>query len=302
MQKMVIILLSISVFILTACNDLIGTVEEFGCGFTSGKTQAHCYKDSANRQNDPDPCSKIQSLDDVGNAPKNQCFQDLAVANKDSSYCEKIINPGFVSTTKEACKAALLRMGVTAEAPTQSQCRFDSDCAPICEGNVYWKRGCDAQSNACKNTFDTLCTLETIGDFQFQAICDTEGCHRNTKAIEGRIDELVIKGKQYTKDMERITQYQLIATKRCLSALEDVTNKLIVDAATAMASPLPSLAEIGASRTLDAIEKLTETQMSAEEFIALHCSLQKSLGTDFKLVEKKRDIILEQIRELRAST
>ena len=172
-------------FITSGCaflDMIIGNIEEVGCRFTSGKTQDHCYKDAANRQNDADVCDKVKGLSDVGNAPKNQCYQDLAMKNKDPTYCDRIVNPGVVSTTKEACQAVVEKVSPGSPAKP-GQCTYDSDCRSICEGNTFWKQGCDAQTNTCVKTFDTPCIQETISDFEFQQLCTKEVFVRNTQAI-----------------------------------------------------------------------------------------------------------------------
>jgi len=46
----------------------------------------------------------------------------------------------------------------------EGECKYDSDCAAICEGNTMWKMGCNAQNNSCEKTFDTDC-ITNMGTF-----------------------------------------------------------------------------------------------------------------------------------------
>src|SRR3989338_2412912 len=50
--------------------------------------------------------------------------------------------------------------GPTSNDNSGKECRFDSDCSTICEGDVFWKRGCDPQTDKCKKTFETDCTTK----------------------------------------------------------------------------------------------------------------------------------------------
>jgi len=219
------------------------------------------------------------------------------VATKDMKICNRIINPGSVSTTKEACIQAVKRV-LGNEGENDGECRFDSDCESICEGNVLWKQGCNARSNTCEKIFDTHCGSEIIADLEFEKLCDLSGCQRNSAAITTEINRLTEKWKKNNEDHQRLNQLQLESAKLCISTLEDVTNLFLVKSALLIASPLQSLEEIGASTTIDIIEKLNDKSTPPEELIAHHCKLENQLTTDMNLVIKKRDLIKKQIDEL----
>ena len=115
----------------------------------------------------------------------------------------------------------------------KGECRFDSDCASVCEGDVFWKRGCDAQTDKCVKTFDTDCAAQAtaFGEDSFPKLCTTLGCTDDTSAIHARKEELVSQANDYSAAMQQTTELRQVAAKNCISALADVTDKLIIDTA-----------------------------------------------------------------------
>jgi len=69
-------------------------------------------------------------------------------------YCEQgyIMKEGNCEQQEVSDEEA--QSGEGAEA---SVCKYDSDCAPVCEGSVAWKRGCNPRENVCEKTFETDC-------------------------------------------------------------------------------------------------------------------------------------------------
>jgi hypothetical protein len=99
-----LILLAMFVFIFSGCG-AVGSIEEIGCGFMSGKNQDHCFQDAAKRKDSFETCGKIKAetfsaLE--GPATRDKCYLQVAEQKRDPSGCEKI-EGGMISYTKEEC-------------------------------------------------------------------------------------------------------------------------------------------------------------------------------------------------------
>lgn len=203
------------------------------------------------------------------------------------------------NTVKNAT-GGLIGGGTDKPKPTR-ECRFDSDCKPVCEGNTFWKRGCDAQTDKCVKTFDTDCSSQytSIGEFSFEKLCYASGCADAAASISDKKSELIAEANGYTAQMEQANELQQVASKNCRSALADVTDKLIIDAALSLGKIPKSTTSIYSMTTKQTVERIGKAampsnKMSAEEYIALNCKAVESLGTDFALASKKRDIVMKQ--------
>jgi len=186
----------------------------------------------------------------------------------------------------------------------KGECRFDSDCAALCEGGVFWKRGCDARENKCVKTFDTDCSAQAtaIGTDSFPKLCTASGCVEDSTAIHARKEELVSEANDYTAAMQEATELRQVASKNCISALADVTDKLIIDTALSFGR-LPksstSIYSITTKQTINTLGKAAtggSGKMSAEEFISLNCNAIKALDTDYAVASKKRDLVMAQAK------
>ncbi|MFH1094850.1 MAG: hypothetical protein V1728_01390 [Candidatus Micrarchaeota archaeon] len=183
------------------------------------------------------------------------------------------------------------------------ECRFDSDCPPLCEGSVFWKRGCDAQTDKCVRTFDTDCGMQptVLGEFSFPGLCAPGGCVQDNAAIRAKKSELVSQANGYTAAMQQTTDLRQTASRNCRSALADVTDKLIIDTALSFGRLPRSGTSIYSITTKNTIERLGKTvsgsdKMPVEEYIALNCKAVESLDADYALLAKKRDIVIEQAK------
>ena len=195
----------------------------------------------------------------------------------------------------------LLNLGGAAP---KGECRFDSDCASVCEGSVFWKRGCDAQTDKCVKTFDTDCGAHAaaFGEDSFPKMCTTSGCVDDTSAIHARKEELVSQANDYTAAMQQATELRQVAAKNCIGALADVTDKLIIDTALSFSKLPTSATSIYSMTTKQAVNTLGKAasggsgKMSAEEFISLNCNAIKALDSDYALFSKKRDLVMAQAK------
>ena len=157
----------------------------------------------------------------------------------------------------------------------EGECKFDSDCDAVCEGNVAWKMGCNARNNTCEQTFDTDCDseVEEFAGLSFPKACADGVCIRDDAAIEemrialqGEKDMWIDTVNAINGTRLDLTTAMLDANKRCLNGLADMTNLLILEGATRIASVLaggiPDVAKMTAS-TADHAAGLLQSNIEA---------------------------------------
>lgn len=227
---------------------------------------------------------------------EKQFEQDLEkeMVKQAQHNAENAINDTIGSTVKGVKDALGLGNGNN---QTSGECRFDSDCTAICESSVYWKRGCDAQTNKCIKTFDTDCAANPtlISSYSFAKLCTTGGCIEDTDSIHAKKEELVAKANDYTAAMQQTTSLRQVAAKNCISALADVTDNLIISTALTFSIPgkAADLYTEVARNMIEVIGNAGSSKMSAEEYISLNCNAIKVLDTEYALLSKKRDIVIK---------
>ena len=154
----------------------------------------------------------------------------------------------------------------------EGECKFDSDCDAMCEGDVAWKMGCNARTDTCEKTFDTDCStdIEVFGNLDFSKVCGEGVCVRDTESInETRANLLGEKAlwsntvKEINGVRLEINQAMLDANKNCLNGLADMTNLAIVEFANRvgniLAGGIPDVAAMTASAAQKASGLLSES-------------------------------------------
>ena len=152
------------------------------------------------------------------------------------------------------------------------ECKFDSDCDPICEGDVAWKMGCNARKNICEKTFDTDCStdIEVFGNLDFSKVCGEVVCVRDIESINETRANLLNEKALWSNTVKEINgvrleinQAMLDANKNCLNGLADMTNLAIVEFATRVGSILaggiPDVASMTAKAADEAAGLLSES-------------------------------------------
>ncbi len=147
----------------------------------------------------------------------------------------------------------------------KGECKYDSDCDAICEGDVMWKMGCNPRENKCIKTFDTDCysDAESFGEYSFPKICQAGACVRDENSIRAQKDKLIAEKKLWSDTVKEINsvrdgirQAMLDSNKNCINGIADMTNVAIVEFATRIASVLaggiPDVAAMTASAAEDA--------------------------------------------------
>ena len=153
----------------------------------------------------------------------------------------------------------------------EGECKFDNDCDAVCEGNVVWKMGCNARDNTCEQTFDTNCDdeVEEFSGLSFSKTCQSGVCVRDDGAIEemrialqGEKDMWIDTVNAINGTRLSLSTAMLDANKRCLNGLADMTNLLILEGATRIASVLaggiPDVAKMAASTASHSASLLQE--------------------------------------------
>gem|GEM_PF-2750615 len=281
-----------------------------------------CLTEIAANTNNTALCDKVGGL--IIAATRIDCLYAVARSNNNSSACSLIgdetqSRAGIEMNSKVCLSQLKARGSVVADGTTTSstvagesnngECKFDSDCSGICENNTYWKRGCDAQTNTCKKTFDTNCAeeKETFGTYSIGKVCKSDGCQTNTLAIENKKKELSDQKKQLSDKVkewlaarQEATALMMTSNKNCLGALSEVTNKLIIDSATKLGMLPKTMWDVTSDVTNNLLDQLGSNPkaMSAEEFISLNCNLYKALQTDLDLLEKKINKAQDEYRNL----
>ena len=142
----------------------------------------------------------------------------------------------------------------------KGECKYDSDCDPICEGDIMWKMGCNARTDICEKTFDTDCgaDIENFGEQNFPKMCSAGECVRDTDSIEAAKTALTEDKKMWSDTVKEINSVRdgirdamLDANKNCINGIADMTNVAIIEFSTRIASVLaggiPDIAAITAS-------------------------------------------------------
>ncbi len=210
----------------------------------------------------------------------------------------------------------------------EGECKYDSDCDNICEGDVMWKQGCNPRENECVKTFDTDCSadIEEFSDFKFPKICKSGECVRDQASINNQRNELetlqkeiINETKELNASRDGLRDAMLDANKNCLNGLADMTNVAIMEFATrvasVMAGGLPEIADVSVDYANDALNKLygyldnaeptEEKKLKPHEYIKLNCDLyhhfiklQKVSDDELEKLLEEAQILEEQINSL----
>lgn len=234
------------------------------------------------------------------------CYTAVAVSEADPSICVRISDSGMRSTCEYRASSA--------EPTDTGDCKYDSECPSICEGDVRWNRGCNPRTGECIKTFDYPCKehTDTFGDYSFGRICVGGECVRDDASVNAKKAELQAEKKQISDEVK-----DMLAAKqelqevwipyyyaRCHNALADVTNKLIIDTAMMLRSPPSKFSDITSSTSQDLINTMlsqtteSTTEMSPEEFIAWNCNFYNALYQDLAIYDTKIEHKQAEVREI----
>jgi hypothetical protein len=122
---------------------------------------------------------------------EQECYEDEGIYSKGKcTYCDddevvvnnKCVNTDDVDESDEYGEED----GDEDDVDEERECRYDSDCDPMCEGGVAWRMGCNPRENECVKTFDDDCSsdIEEFSGLSFPKICAEGICVRDDVAIE----------------------------------------------------------------------------------------------------------------------
>ena len=314
---------------------------------SSGGTRTKCFIKLAKRKKDGSYCEHIGKNEMAPNYAREECYQAIAVETNDAEYCEKMGDykawgndiSGGSAYSKEDCLASLTfdenenenENEDDEENIEEGECKYDSDCDSICEGNVYWKMGCNARTNTCEKTFDTDCSNENtnIGVFSFPKLCSIKSsCIDNKTEILGMKTALSSEAMQWNNLMQNIERARRQALDNCIDALSDVTSKFIIDSAVTFSSiaglrmntSYQSMAEfnkfiqpsggtvssLASAQVTGPVQQLLDTlggiavkdvldtkpKMKVEKYIDLHCNAATTLKAEYDRLATERDNVI----------
>ncbi|PLX27755.1 hypothetical protein C0583_00750 [Candidatus Parcubacteria bacterium] len=252
------------------------------------------------------------------------CTEDNGIfENKKCKYCGE---DELASEGKCISQADVLieEDGIISEEGDEGECKYDSDCKPICEGNTMWKMGCNPRLNMCEKTFDTNCrsNSESFGDMIFSMVCSGGECVRDLAAVDNKRQELEEKKKKASdslKDLNKkrddLNVVMLESNKNCLNGIADMTNVAIVEFATRVASistgGVPDLASVSVDYVNDALNRLgayangepeeEEKKLKPDEYIKINCDLYKYFSEELASTDQELDELLEEAKSAEAS-
>lgn len=202
----------------------------------------------------------------------------------------------------------------------KGECKYDDECAAICEGDIKWKRGCNARTNTCEKTFDTNCSsdVEVFGGLNFPKMCNAGACVRDVQSIEqmkielqSLKDESIDDAKLTNAQRQELQVVMMDANKNCINGIADMTNVAIVEFGTRVGSivagGLPGLADVAVDYVNDAINKLTaqdksnlpkEQKLKPDEYIALNCGLYNHFKNYLAIADAELDNDLDTAHEI----
>ncbi|MCK5282162.1 MAG: hypothetical protein KAK00_02030 [Nanoarchaeota archaeon] len=232
------------------------------CANLAGNEANICYKQYSIDADDFDSCALITSdgesdecyiyfaVEDSNHelcgelnlkTNRDECYYGIALANTNSEFCESIEK----DSKKEECYENIETMSEE----EAGDCKYDSDCDAICEGDIKWKMGCDARTNTCIKTFDYDCKeqKEKFASYEFSMVCADGECVSNDAEIAAMKAELIALQAEISAEFKELNSYRETyknekyeAQNKCLDILSDVTNKFIIDSALKMGSVIGS--------------------------------------------------------------
>jgi len=268
---------------------------------------------------------------------KEKCYEDGGIYKKEKcTYCDD----DEISVNNKCVKSDEVDEDEESE---EGDCKYDSDCDPICEGEVAWKMGCNPRENKCIKTFDTDCgaDIEYFSSLEVPKTCSEGICVRDDASIEELRGKLEAESKLWSDTVKAINATRddlsiamLDSNKQCLNGLADMTNLLILEGATRIASVLaggiPDVAKMTASAgehaaglmaenikglagsvsdyTGDIVNKVyaygqgtpavEEQKLKPHEYIKLNCDLYDYFKLMIAESEVELELALEQARRV----
>jgi len=248
---------------------------------------------------------------------KNNCEENGGIFSRDKcKYCEfpKVAQGGKCIEPEEGDEAN------DNKEDEEGGCKYDSDCSPICEGSVKWKRGCNPRGNICEKTFDTDCRgeVEYFGELSFPKVCQNGECMRDNEGIGNRKRELEEEKKRLSDEVKDINAKRddlnsamMDANKNCINGIADMTNVAIMEFATRIASlsgGFPNFTDVLPDYINDNLNKAyaymsgepaeEEKKLKPHEYIKLNCDLYEYFKGMLSETDDELDQAIEEAKKI----
>lgn len=299
-----ILVVGVMIFVFSGCGDK-GTIKDTFCGLGIDARYCKCafhneYCDSIGMSKGEAKKHVYEKYEEWKNPDVDKLAEECAQKNgyfygRTCSICDHGEVPQGMACVPADEAVDEEEAVAEEEVADNGECKFDSDCPAMCEGDVMWKRGCNARTNTCEKTFDTDCSadIESFGDVGFPKVCSAGACVRDGASIARERAELEQLEKDMSDEVKKINAQRselqalmLDSNKKCINGIADMTNVAILEFATrvgsVMAGGFPDLAGASVDYVSDAINKISaaasddasaQQKLSPTEYIKINCDL-----------------------------
>ena len=195
-------------------------------------------------------------------------FKDIICASKDKDLATKVFCFAIGSSKTDSNETG------SAE-EKKGECVYDSDCSPICDGDITYKRGCNPRTNTCEKTFETNCADygDKFGYETFKYICKDAECVPNYDAIQAKKTEL----NQRIIDLNAARPVLIEIRGKADSICKLGTN--IDPSAKAVELPPDNIQELMGSPSISALKNALYSK-SNTDFVQYNCELVTGINYD----------------------
>jgi hypothetical protein len=166
----------------------------------------------------------------------------------------------------------------------KGECKYDSECPPICEGNTAYKRGCNPRVGKCEKLSEEVCDKVDdvgFGDYQFTAICKEGKCYTNIAAIQAKRTEI----KQEATDLASFKP-TLRSMMNKAQAICDGGAENVDFASMTIDSPTQEIQDCCMYASLYTLHNAQQTS-NKDKFVQYNCNLALGLKDDIASIDKR---------------
>jgi hypothetical protein len=170
------------------------------------------------------------------------------------------------------------------DAETKGECKYDSECPPICVGSVATKRGCNPRINKCETLSEEDCNrVEDVGfgEYQFTATCTEGKCYTNTAAIEAKRTEIKQEARDLASFRPTLRSMMNKAQVICDGGAENVDF-----ASMTIESPTQEIQDCCMYASIYNLHNAQQTS-DKDKFVKYNCDLALGLKDDIASLDKK---------------
>lgn len=231
-------------------------------------------------------------------------FLVFGCTKEEEAEFNKALMQGVADEAKNTLtgKGSGIGISIGDDAP-KGECRFDSDCSPICAGAVLWKRGCDARENKCVKTFDTNCAEKSTDadGTPVPFICTQGVCAEDYPAINiARREALVKKGNGLTAAMSATNSQWQVANDLCLTAAANMMATFSTSTSRRVSVP-DSAAKYFSNQGKVFMKQYdyafsSKTEMESGDYVSINCQAADVLANEVNYLDSERSRVVYSIR------